>query len=61
MFHVFLVKIGARAIGIVADAPGGYRFYAIEQSFHDLERLVFDSAEDARSAVFLRSDQAPGA
>jgi hypothetical protein len=57
MFHVFLVKIGASAIGIIADAPSGFRFYAIEQSFLELERLVFDSAEDARSAAVLLAGQ----
>jgi hypothetical protein len=56
MFHVYLVKIGANAIGIVANAPGGYRFYAIKQSFNELETLVFDSAEDARSAAIILSD-----
>lgn len=57
MFHVFLVKIGSNAVGIIADAPGGYRFYAIEQAFHELERLIFDRAEDAKSAVVLLSQQ----
>jgi hypothetical protein len=57
MFHVFLVKIGASAIGVIANASGGYRFYAIEQSFHELESLVFDSAEDARSAAVILSDR----
>ncbi|WP_442755736.1 hypothetical protein ACNHKD_03505 [Methylocystis sp. JAN1] len=57
MFHVYLVKIGPSAVGVVADAPEGYRFYAIEQSFNELENLVFDSAEDARSAAALLSDR----
>ncbi|QGM97773.1 hypothetical protein [Methylocystis parvus] len=61
MFHVFLVKIGASPVGIVANAAGGFRFYAIEQSFHELESLVFDSAEDARSAAVILSGSAVSA
>ncbi|WP_457798202.1 hypothetical protein [Methylocystis sp. S23] len=57
MFHVYLVKIGASHVGIVAHGPEGYRFYAIEQAFHELEDLVFDSAEDARSAAAILSDR----
>jgi len=57
MFHVFLIKIGASAVGIVSNAPGGFRFYAIDQSFHALENLFFDSADDARSAAVTLADQ----
>lgn len=57
MFHVYLVKVGASPVGVVANAPGGYRFYAIEQSFNELESLVFDSAEAAKSAALILSDR----
>ncbi|BDV35631.1 hypothetical protein [Methylocystis iwaonis] len=56
MFHVYLIKIGVDPVGVVADGPEGYRFYAIEDSFRELEELVFDRAEDARSAAVILFD-----
>jgi hypothetical protein len=55
MFHVYLVKIGANSVGVVARGSEGYRFYAILSSFRELEDLLFDSAEDARSAALILS------
>jgi hypothetical protein len=55
MFHVYLIKIDTDPVGIVADGPEGYRFYAIQRSFGELEGLVFNSAEDARSAALVLS------
>lgn len=55
MFHVYLIKINADPVGVVAQGAEGFRFYAITQSFGELEDLVFDSAEDARSAALILS------
>lgn len=55
MFHVFLIKIDADPVGVAAQGPEGFRFYAISQLFHELEQLVFDSADDIRSAALLLS------
>jgi hypothetical protein len=55
MFHVYLVRIDADPVGVVARGPEGYRFYAIAQAFGELETLIFDSAEDARSAALILS------
>lgn len=55
MFHVYVIKIGAHAIGIVSLAAEGYRFYAVTQTFSALEKEIFGSAEEARSAALALS------
>ncbi len=58
MFHVFLIKIDANPVGVVARGPEGFRFYAVAQRYGELEGLIFDSAEDARSAALVLSERA---
>jgi hypothetical protein len=58
MFHVYLIKIDVDPVGVVARAPEGFRFYAIAHAFGELEHLLFDSAEDARSAALALSGKA---
>jgi hypothetical protein len=53
MFHVYLIKIDADPVGVAAQGPEGFRFYAISQAFGDLEQLIFDSADDVRSAALV--------
>jgi hypothetical protein len=53
MFYVYLIKVDANPVGVVARATEGYRFYAISHSLGALENLVFDSAEAARSAALV--------
>jgi hypothetical protein len=55
MFHVYLIKIGTHAVGIVSQAAEGYRFYAVTQAFSALEKRIFGSAEEARSAALALS------
>lgn len=58
MFHVYLIKIDANPVGVAAQGPEGFRFYAISQDFGDLEQLIFDSADDIRSAALILSGRA---
>jgi hypothetical protein len=51
LFHVYLIKIGAQAVGIVTQAAEGYRFYAVAQACSALETQIFGSAEEAHSAA----------
>lgn len=57
MFHVYLVRINADPVGVVARDAEGFRFYAISRRFESLEPLIFDSAEDARSAALVLTDR----
>jgi hypothetical protein len=57
MFHVYLIKIDSNAVGVAAQSPEGFRFYAISQRFGELEALVFDNAEAIRSAALLLSSR----
>ncbi|WP_363351991.1 hypothetical protein [Methylocystis echinoides] len=56
MFHVYLIKIAASPVGVVARSPEGFRFYAMARHFTALENLIFDSAEDARAAAMILSE-----
>jgi hypothetical protein len=58
MFHVYLIKIDADPVGVAAQAPEGYRFYAISQDFRELEQLVFSALGDIRSAALILSGRA---
>lgn len=55
MFHVYLIRIDSNPVGVAAQCPEGFRFYAISQFFRELEALVFDTAEDIRSAALRLS------
>ncbi len=55
MFHVYIVDVGAKPVGVIARSLEGYRFYAVEQDYCGLESLVFDSEEAARSAALSLS------
>jgi hypothetical protein len=56
-FYAHLIEVGRRALGVVAAASGGYRFFAFESELSFLEGRLFESADSARSAVlaFCRS------
>jgi hypothetical protein len=58
MFHVYLIKIETDPVGVAAQGPEGFRFYAISQAFGELEALLFDSADDVRSAALILSGRA---
>ncbi|CAJ0873526.1 hypothetical protein AMST5_02517 [freshwater sediment metagenome] len=58
MFHVYLIKIDADPVGVAAQGPDGFRFYAFSQLFGELEQLVFDTADDIRSAALILSGRA---
>ena len=55
MFHVYLIKIGTHAVGIVSQVADGYRFYAVTQAFSALEKQIFGSAEEPHSAALALS------
>ena len=55
MFHVYLIKIDADPVGVAAQGPDGFRFYSFSQLFGELEQLVFDTADDIRSAALILS------
>ena len=55
MFHVYLIKIDADPVGVAAQGPEGFRFYAFSQTFWALEKLIFVSADDVRSAALVLS------
>ena len=60
-FHAYLVEIGAHAVGVIAKEHGGYRFFAIKNTFRALEDQLFDSADTARNAAleFFRDADSP--
>jgi len=51
MSDSYVIEVGSQQAGIVVRDPGGYRFFAASQPFHQLEGRLFRTARDAERAA----------